>query len=313
MLAVFLLQIAVPAVAATIDAGVKSALTIDYKYDGEAISGARFDLYYAAECPSTGVFHPVSPFDSYPVDFSGADASEWSALALALKGYVLRDKPAPIAFGVTGSDGSACFEDLQPGLYLVVGGHTVSGGRIYECEPFLIALPVRNEDDSGWASGVTVKPKPQQIGSTPVSIKVLKIWDDAGAEELRPTEVTICLLCDGIVNSTVKLSAGNNWRYEWSELEGGHDWTVTEEAVPSYWTSVTRAGNTFTVRNTRPLGGGDDVPPNPPSPPGDGENGEASLPQTGMLWWPVPLLIAGGLVFLVIGCIRRKSGTQEDR
>ena len=32
------------------------------------------------------------------------------------------------------------------------------------------------------------------------------------------------------------------------------------------------------------------------------------LPQTGMLWWPVPVLAAAGLLLIVMGCIRRRTG-----
>jgi len=30
------------------------------------------------------------------------------------------------------------------------------------------------------------------------------------------------------------------------------------------------------------------------------------LPQTGQLWWPVPVLLSAGLLLLLIGVVRRK-------
>ena len=33
----------------------------------------------------------------------------------------------------------------------------------------------------------------------------------------------------------------------------------------------------------------------------------ASLPQTGQLWWPVPLLLCGGLLLVVFGLLRRRG------
>ena len=35
------------------------------------------------------------------------------------------------------------------------------------------------------------------------------------------------------------------------------------------------------------------------------------LPQTGQLWWPVPLLAAAGLVCLILGVLSRKRSRHE--
>lgn len=37
---------------------------------------------------------------------------------------------------------------------------------------------------------------------------------------------------------------------------------------------------------------------------------QEALPQTGLLWWPVPLLLCLGLVLLIVGVIRRKSKAE---
>lgn len=38
---------------------------------------------------------------------------------------------------------------------------------------------------------------------------------------------------------------------------------------------------------------------------------EGNLPQTGQLWWPIPLLVVGGLAFLVIGVLRHRGDKDE--
>ena len=48
----------------------------------------------------------------------------------------------------------------------------------------------------------------------------------------------------------------------------------------------------------------------PDSPGGGGSTG-SRLPQTGQLWWPVPVLIAAGLVLIVFGLIRRRKGLRR--
>jgi hypothetical protein len=38
---------------------------------------------------------------------------------------------------------------------------------------------------------------------------------------------------------------------------------------------------------------------------------EGSLPQTGQLWWPIPFLVAGGLILIIIGIVRRRSEYED--
>ena len=47
---------------------------------------------------------------------------------------------------------------------------------------------------------------------------------------------------------------------------------------------------------------------------GSGSSGHSSgkLPQTGQLWWPVPMLIFAGLLCIVVGLIRRR-GTNHGK
>lgn len=36
------------------------------------------------------------------------------------------------------------------------------------------------------------------------------------------------------------------------------------------------------------------------------------LPQTGQLWWPVPMLLCGGLFLLLVGAVKRRSRNDEE-
>lgn len=49
----------------------------------------------------------------------------------------------------------------------------------------------------------------------------------------------------------------------------------------------------------------------PTSPPSSGGGG-GKLPQTGQLWWPVPLLICAGLGCIAVGLFRRREDRNED-
>jgi hypothetical protein len=74
---------------------------------------------------------------------------------------------------------------------------------------------------------------------TQVSVK--KIWeDDGGRDGLRPAEVTIKLLADGVdTGKTVTLNEANNWQDGWTGLAknaGGTaiEYTVAEDTVAGY-------------------------------------------------------------------------------
>lgn len=49
-------------------------------------------------------------------------------------------------------------------------------------------------------------------------------------------------------------------------------------------------------------------PPTKPTP----SSGGGKLPQTGQLWWPVPVLTCGGLGCIVVGLFRRRRDGDED-
>ncbi|MDE6933734.1 MAG: LPXTG cell wall anchor domain-containing protein, partial [Oscillospiraceae bacterium] len=38
----------------------------------------------------------------------------------------------------------------------------------------------------------------------------------------------------------------------------------------------------------------------------------ASLPQTGQLWWPVPMLAMGGMISLLLGLIRNRRSQDDE-
>lgn len=81
-----------------------------------------------------------------------------------------------------------------------------------------------------------------------------------------------------------------------------HTWELED-----YTVLVTQEGTTFVVTNTYDEG----TPENPEQPENPDQPGNPTLPQTGQLWWPVPVLVAGGLLLIVIGLLRRRGNTHE--
>lgn len=171
--------------------------------------------------------------------------------------------------------------------------------------------------------------------------EIVKVWRNDN-ENYRPESIKVALLKDGERVEELTLTKEGNWRLDMDNLSDMHVWEVVELDVPRGYTvtSVVQNG-VFTVTNTVPSS--DDPPYNPPrheeeipnDPVPEGEpditipdenvpQGDitipgveveipeepvpqaAKLPQTGLLWWPVPILAALGMVCFAIGWVKQQ-------
>lgn len=299
--------------AGSIDLKKAPTLTLSYRSGRTPLSGAKFSLYRIADADETGELTVRSIFDAFDLDIRGRNDEKWRAMAVTLESYVLRKDLTPTDAGRTDKNGKLTFpskgKTLTAGLYLVIGERHEQDGYYYDAEPFLVMLPTQDLDKNEWVYDVTASvkydktPVPEEPDT--VTRKVLKVWDDDGYEADRPKEITVYFLKNGKVWDTVKLSAKNNWRYTWKDLDADARWTVSEDDVDGYTTSLSREGITFVLTNTiRPDTPG--KPSNPSNPGKPSQPGRPTLPQTGALWWPVGMLTAAGLVFLILGTLDRK-------
>lgn len=240
--------------------GQRCELTIIYKDGTEAIPNARFSIYQVADVDEYAGMTPTSDFEAYRSTVSGlADLDnltqeQWMTLASTLRGYVLKDKLSPTAEGKTDSGGFLRFSDLKVGLYLVVGSRvTTPDNYTYSAVPFMVFLPGEDSENNDWDYEVTAAPKYTKEYNPPddkyITRKVLKYWDDAGYEAIRPTEIIVQLLRDGKVYDTQTLNKENNWRYSWDNLDSDYEWEVIEKEVEGYSASITRSGITFIITN----------------------------------------------------------------
>ena len=301
--------------AGPIDTDRDVTLTIEYKHEGAPVSDVTFDLYYAASVDAYAKFTLAGDFRKYDVEVNGLTTDEWKTLAENLAVYADQDQLKPMDSGKTNAQGSLSFPSqqppsLKPGLYLVVGRKLVQNGYTYTTEPFLVSLPNLDQKSDTWTYDVIAVPKHTQTENPPapsdetVERRVLKVWKD-DIQQSRPAEVVIRLLRDGTVYDTVTLNAANNWGYSWEKLPKYNKdgsmivWSVVETVPEHYTVLITHNGITFVVTNTG------EHPENPPEHPDD------KLPQTGVLWWPVPVLAAFGLVFLIAGALSRKKSGHE--
>lgn len=304
------------------------SLTLHFAPGGKVVQGTAFRVWRVASAGPFAQFTPVAPFDGYPVKMNGLTASGWADLATTLAGYVARDAIPPTATAQVTAKGAAAFSGLATGLYLVVGDPCQRDGVLYTPQAFLVSLPSRDANDQ-WVYDVQAKVKYEEElvppGSHKVSVKVQKVWVDSPEDEaFRPQSITIQLLKDGAVYDTVVLTAGNNWRHTWTGLPPGHRWTIVEQTVvEGYQVAVSQNGSrSFVVTNTNK---DIDIPPDGPpleddptidipdvEIPGVEPPGSGRLPQTGMLWWPVPVLAVGGMACFLAGWVKERKGRDHE-
>ena len=280
--------LAVPASAIDpFDAAQPLSLSVSFIMDGRNISGVRFSLYRVADM--TSVFGDLTLTAAFKncgaaklVDLS---ADENQKLCETLYSYLEKHPEiTPADSGVTDGSGVVTFpkqaEKLLPGLYLLVSERFYEEGVSHEAAPFIVTLPYRGADDV-WHYAMSVTPK-----TADTRIDVQKLWLDRGFERYRPSYISVSLLkgVNKAVYDTVILNAENGWHYTWDDLPGGYQWSVREEMpLFAYVSHTERVPGGFKIFNTF-------TPPLGPT-----------LPQTGLLWWPVPVLAGLGVLLFVIG------------
>ena len=274
------------------------SLTIHYaNQDGSeriALSGVKFSLYLVARMGQGGALTPELGFESY---IFGNSAADWKKTRDMLQSNF----PAgvtPVDKAKTDKNGDVTFPSgsgkLVPGLYYIPGTKTEKKGWVYTTLPFLVSLP--NYFNNEWVYAQQVNAKSSREG-TETDITVIKVWKDSCHPKRRPESITVDLLCDGEKYDTITLPQNGKWKYTWKNLDATHEWTVEEAQVKGYNRPViVKDGKIFTITNTC----------NRPDTPKGGK-----LPQTGQLWWPVPVLLLAGLVLVIVGLLRRKEDNYE--
>jgi hypothetical protein len=234
---------------------------------------------------------------------------------------------------------------LNPGVYLCEAHQKIEDdGGVYTIDPLLVSLP-EVEEDGTTVYDADIYPKINYTDlEEGKDFTVIKVWKDSEtasgttgstAEDTeekdgqdtdtgRPSQIEVQLLKDGEIYDTVKLNAANNWRYTWTELDETAEWTAVEKKVPDGYTVETTLednNSRLVITNTEnpepteepqpsqtPKPGEPSQTPQPSGKPSqDTTSSGGKLPQTGMLWWPIPGLSLAGLVLFVIGWLKHKN------
>lgn len=278
----------------------KCNLSVLFSIENQIVSDVEFRMYKVADIKSSGQFVTTQIFSSYPVKINYEDTDSWSSLATTLSGYVTADKIAPQYKAKTDKISKANFNDISPGFYLVSGSFFETDSKIYTPQSFMMCLPGKGINNSAeYDVSVKIKYDSRPIGQS-VNLEVLKIWKDSDKSK-RDSQVIIELYNGMELYDIVVLDKNNNWRFYWNDLSEDGEWIVRERSVADgYTVSVERQGDTFVVTNTNSS---------------SSENGSTkpsdTLPQTGLLWWPVPVLIAVGIFMFILGYLKNRGASYE--
>ena len=288
------------------------SLAIFHKVEEKPVADVEFSIYAVADEKG----NLTGSFKNYPVSLKDLDSAGAKNAAETLSGYAIRDNIKAFESTKTDANGVAVFpveKTLEKGIYLIIGKSYSTETHVCNVQPILLSLP--NKDENGNVLyEVKIESKFELVEKDKTTqMSVVKVWKDK-TEHYRPSNLEVQLIDNGSgkIHDTVILNKDNNWRYTWTGLPAGHVWSVVEKDVPEYYTvSSEKEGLTVKLTNTsdkeytppdkEPEKPGQDNPPDSSTP----QKGN-KLPQTGTLWWMVPILAGFGLAFLIIGLIRRQ-------
>lgn len=234
------------------------------------VSNMQVSLYRVAD----ENYNLLDSFSQYSIDLK----QDVQGAANALENRILMDGIEADASVTSDSLSTASFTGLESGIYLVVGKEVFQDGVFYMPQVSLVSLSGDLNVDLKYETSV----KPSRI-------HVLKVWK-RDSKKSRPKSIEVCLLrSDGIVVDRVVLNSDNQWSITWDNLSTLYTYRVMETSVPSgYKESCSREKDTIILTNTGNYT--DKV-----------DKKDEELPNSGQLWWPVPVLLFVGLVLFGLG------------
>lgn len=271
-----------------------------------------WNIYLVGERTVENSLQLTGDFAEYPVSIGNlTSTSELQDAADTLENYAVIDKITPLSTGKTDENGSLCFDGLEIGIYLIAGESITIGETKYIPSPTLLEVSASDE-----VYDITVYPKIQEhktITSDKTVYTVKKVWvGDENDLSVRPESIVLQFYCGENLDREITLSDENDWSYTWeSDVESV--WNIKELNVPENYSVVYRGNEVqYLVVNTYKASVGTTVAATSAAIGKNEAGGTTKLPQTGQLWWPVPVLIALGLILIVVGARLHAKNRQEQ-
>ncbi|MDL2258721.1 Cna B-type domain-containing protein [Eubacteriales bacterium OttesenSCG-928-K08] len=329
LLAILLLMGFAPSALAysNVDVNALCSLTLTHRSDEIGLSDVEFRIYRVASVSEQLRFTFTDEFarSDIALNHEAFTQANWQAFASSVFTYALANGITPTATKATDQYGNVDFQSLEAGLYLVVADAIIIDETMYTIDPFVVSLPTLDAITQKWTYDaiITTKVALGPALGLNVDIPLQKIWNDKNGNASRPRRLTIELYQNGVLYDQIELNEQNYWRHTWNNLAATDAqgkpiiWTTIEKNVPDdYTVQYTQDAGVYYITNTLDANSGQPGPgpgtnpdplipggiPNDGGTPGD-EEIPLGLPQTGQLWWPVPVMAIMGLGCFGIGWI----------
>lgn len=266
------------------------------------LPGVSFRLYQFATAYESGDgvgYYYDSPYDECNMDMSNLQDA-YLPIHLA---HFANTHSLGYTEKASDENGHISFENLTPGVYLVVASTSLEG--YFMPTPFVVGVPLYDSGNKSWIYNVNATPKmriydgSEEESFTYISVK--KVWVE---DSRHPEGVTVSLLRDFTEVDTVELGEENNWSFRWNNLSAKHNWSIVENVPDGYTVSYEISENTVTVINSSE----DEFTTQPP----EEETTKEELIYTGQLNWPVPVLSIAGLLMFSLGWLLFNFSSKDE-
>lgn len=293
------------------------SLTLHCVKDDVILENLQWDLYRVGS-RSGDAFVLEGNFAAYDIVIDDFSDEAMAAYAKTLENIaVLNDAIQPDREGATDADGTLIFDGLPNGLYLVCGEVLEVGNAMYIPSSLLFEI---NSDHATMDWDAYPKVEYHTKSEQEVRYTVKKVWLNEKDEQCDPTTaITVEIYRDLELYQTVVLSEENDWYYEWQDYDY-YDFRVQEVVIPEGFrveydsndtqyliknilvpevtttTSTDRTETTTTETSTTLITTAT----------------SEKIPQTGQLWWPVPVLGLLGVLLVAVGLRFRAMENHND-
>ena len=114
------------------ESDTSGSLAVSFSIDDNAVADVTFNVYRVAD----ENYQPVGAYTAYPVVLKDLSSDELGIASTTLAAYTVRDGISADRSDVTNIYGYVRFDDLQKGLYLVIGEMFIDGDTVYNPLPF---------------------------------------------------------------------------------------------------------------------------------------------------------------------------------
>lgn len=247
------------------------SVTMVDKSANSAVGGGEMTLYYVAGVVREDWNDSYAYTEAFAECTLSLDNPESGELAKGIADFAAQNGIAGTAREI-GDDGVVTFGNLEVGLYLLAQTKAASG---YEAvAPFLVSVPIAINGELSY-----------DVNATPKTSGVIKDTTNP-TDPAKPEDPTR-------PDDSHDDSDDDDDDDDWDDSRRPTSPQPTESAVIT-------DGDDSTVPAPA------DPEPTDSEPPVDGTKAADVLPKTGQLWWPVPLLLGVGLLFLIFGWLEKR-------